>query len=253
MQPSRREVLHTEFERAAATFAERTRGRFDHMDVVGFSRVEKGASIVEVGAGTGNFLDLFHDVAGALVAVDLTPGMLREARVRFPEMSLVVGDGARLPLPSASFDLVATAQALHHVHEPLPTLKEMRRVVAAGGRVLVVDQAATESYEEAAFMNQLEAIRDPSHAMSRPPSAMRILVRAAGLEIVDERLVESRQSISTWMAPGEFPAERFDAVNDFIDRFGHETGMDFAKEGGEWAFTRRRIMILAERGDRGVD
>ena len=217
------------------------------MDVVGFSRVRTGDSVLEVGAGTGNFLNLFREVAGALVAVDLTPAMLRVARDRFPEMCLVVGDGARLPIPSRAFHLVATAQALHHIHEPLPVLKELRRVVMADGKVLVVDQAATERYEQAAFMTQLEAIRDPSHAVSRPPSAMRVLVRAAGLEIVDERLVENRQTISDWMARGEFPDERFDAVDAFIDRFGHETGMDFEKEGGEWAFTRRRLMILAER------
>jgi ubiquinone/menaquinone biosynthesis C-methylase UbiE len=244
-----RSVMNAEFDRSAATFAERTKGRFDHMKVVEFSRVQPGATVMEVGAGTGNFLSLFEEIASSLVALDLTETMLRTAQRDFPEMSLVLGDGARMPFASRSIDLASCAQMLHHVPEPLPLIREMARVCRSDGHVLIVDQAATERYEEIAFMNQLEAIRDPSHAMSRPPSAMRILVQSAGLEIVDERITDSEQRMSTWMAPGEFPEERFGQVNEFIEKFGHETGMNFERDGDDWVFNRRRIMILARRVD----
>jgi hypothetical protein len=121
----------------------------------------------------------------------------------------------------------------------------MRRITAPGGRVLVVDQAATEHFEEAVAMTELEILRDPSHAASRPPSAFRILFRAAGLEITDERVVEDRQWLSKWMWPGEFPEERIEAVRAFIERRGAETGMAFERDGDDWAFTRRRVMLLA--------
>jgi ubiquinone/menaquinone biosynthesis C-methylase UbiE len=247
LEKQHRSVLNAEFDRSAATFAERTKGRFDAMGVVEFSRVQAGAAVLEVGAGTGNFLALFEEVAGTLIALDLTETMLRTAKKAFPDMSLILGDGARMPFASRSVDVASCAQMLHHVPEPLPLVKEMARVCAPDGYVLIVDQAATERYEEIAFMNQLEAIRDPSHAMSRPPSAMRILVQSAGLEIVDERIVDSEQRMSTWMAPGEFPEERFAQVNDFIERFGHETGMNFERDGDDWVFNRRRMMILASR------
>ena len=245
--PDERAVLREEFTRAAATFAKRTKGRFDHMDVVSFSRVGPGATVVEVGAGTGNFLNLFGEVAGRSIAIDVTEGMLREAQVSFPEMEVVLGDGKAMPFRSRSVDLVACAQMLHHVHDPLPLLKEMRRVATDDGAVLVVDQVAPESYEKTAFMNQLEAIRDPSHATSRSPSAMRILLQSAGLEIVDEKIATSTQTMSNWMAPGEFPEERFTAVEDFIERFGPETGMNFRRENDGWAFDRHRMMLLCRR------
>ncbi|HET7482910.1 MAG TPA: class I SAM-dependent methyltransferase [Actinomycetota bacterium] len=246
MSERSRDVLRSEFARAAATFAERTKGRFDELGVVEFADVEPGGTVAEVGAGTGNFLQLFGGTAAFSIAIDLTPAMLAEARSRFPDMGLLVADGIALPLKSRSVDLVACAQMLHHVSEPLPLLKEMRRI--ARGRVLVVDQVATENYEQTRFMNELEIARDPSHAVSRSPSAFRVLLRAAGLEIVKEKLSESTQRMSTWMAPGEFPPERFAAVEGFIERFGPETGMDFRREGDEWAFTRRRAMFLCERG-----
>ena len=240
-----RDVLRDEFTRAASAFAKRTKGRFDDLDVVTFSGVAAGATVAEVGAGTGNFLQLFSEVAESLVAIDVTPAMLQEAHKRFPQMTLVVADGARLPFRSRSIDLVTCAQMLHHVFEPLPLVKELRRVSA--GRVLVVDQVVPDNYEQARFMNELEIVRDPSHAASRSMSDFRVLLQAAGLEILDQKLSLGTQTMSGWMASGEFPPERFTAVEEFIEKYGAETGMDFRRENDEWAFTRRRAMFICGR------
>lgn len=240
-------AVQAEFERAAAGFAERTRGRFDAMDVVGFARPRPGSSILEVGCGTGNFLSLFASVGGPLLGLDLTAGMLRTAAATHDGLLLVQGDGFNLPFASRSIDLVTSAQALHHIHEPVPFLREMRRVAAAEGRVLVVDQLGPESYEQLAFMNQVEAIRDPSHAVTRPRSAFLILLRAAGLELIDEKVHTDRSRVSNWMWPGEFPEERIAAVREFVEKFGRETGMEFERDGDDWTFARRRIMLLARR------
>ncbi|HEY7873596.1 MAG TPA: class I SAM-dependent methyltransferase [Actinomycetota bacterium] len=248
-----RSTLRSEFERAAAGFDERTRGRFDNLGVVEFAQLSGGETVAEIGAGTGNFLSLFQVRASRLVAVDLVPGMLVHARERLPAADVVVADGASLPLRSGSVDLVASAQALHHVRHPLPVVAEMRRVAGRAGRVLVVDQAATEHFEEAVAMTELELVRDPSHAASRPPSAFRIMFQAAGLRIVDERVVEDERRLSKWMWPGEFPPERIDAVRTFIEARGHETGMDFERDGDDWVFTRRRMMILAEDARNDAD
>lgn len=240
-------LLKDEFARAAEGFAERTRGRFDSMGVPDFARVGQHETVLEIGAGTGNFLALFEGRARRLIALDLTEGMLQQARKRYPFQELVVADGLRMPLRTRSIDLVTSAQALHHIFEPVPFVKEMRRVCAPGGRVLIVDQLATESYEQIAFMNEMETLRDPSHAMSRPRSAFRAIVMAAGLEIIDEKLYEDQSRFSKWMWPGEFPEARIEKVRDFVAKFGRETGMDFERDGDDWIFTRRRIMLLAER------
>ena len=247
MAEEHRASLRAEFERAAAAFAERTAGRFDQLDVVAFSRLRRGATVLEVGAGTGNFLALFQDVAGLLVGVDIARGMLEQARRRHPGLQLVLTDGAWLPLASGSVDLAASAQALHHMPDALPVLRELGRVAGSRGRVLVVDQVASEAPEEAAAMHELEVLRDPSHAATRPPSELRRLLAAAGLRLLDERLTEQEQRLSGWMWPGEFPPERIDAVRELIARRGGETGMGVRDVGGgDYAFTRRRVMLLAE-------
>lgn len=242
--PAHTAKITEEFGRAASGFASRTKGRFDDMDVVAFARHEPSESVLEVGAGTGNFLALFES-ASALVALDLTHEMLVQGRRHHDDLLPVRGEASRLPFGSGSFDLVASAQMLHHVWRPVPLLMEMRRVAGKTGRVLIVDQYATESYEEQAFMNQLEVVRDPSHAVSRALSTFKVVLQSAGLKIVDQRVWTGSNRLSDWMWPGEFPQARIDAVTDLIERFGGETGMEWRRVGDDWEFTRRRVMILA--------
>jgi ubiquinone/menaquinone biosynthesis C-methylase UbiE len=214
--------------------------------MVEFSRVAHEDTVLEVGAGTGNFLSLFEGTARTLLAADLTPAMLSRARAAHPLVHAVAADGAQLPFRDGIVDVVASAQMFHHVPEPVPVLREMRRVMSSRGRMLIVDQVATDKFEEALAMNELETIRDPSHAASRPRSAFHVMLRAAGLRVIDERTPSREQRFSDWMWKEEFPPERIDAVLDFIERRGSETGMGFRRVGDDWIFTRRRIMLLAE-------
>ncbi|MDQ3660701.1 MAG: methyltransferase domain-containing protein [Actinomycetota bacterium] len=237
-------LVQEEFERAAEGFSERTAHRFDALGVVEFSRLEPGEVVVEVGAGSGNFLALFESGSEFRVAVDLTPGMLQVGRRRHPGTEAVAADGARLPLRDRSIDLVCSAQVLHHITKPVPVLLEMRRVAKDSGRVLIVDQLAPERYEQAQALYDLEVLRDPSHAASRPASAFRTIARAAGLAILDERIVSQQTRFSEWMWPGEFPEQRIAAVRAFIEVRGQETGKGFERDGDDWVFTRRRIMLL---------
>jgi ubiquinone/menaquinone biosynthesis C-methylase UbiE len=241
------ETVRSEFDRAASAFAERTAGRFDSLNIVEFARAKPGQTVLEVGAGTGNFLSLFGSVTENLVALDLTPAMLEQAALKHPQLKLVLGDAFKLPLRTGSIDLGATAQAIHHIWKPVDVLKELRRVVAPKGRVLVVDSVATERFEEVEAMNELDRIRDPSHAAFRSPSTMKVIVEAAGLRVIDEHLNEEYQTLSNWMWPEEFPQERIDRVREFIETRGYETGLGFERVGDDFRFMRRRMMLLAER------
>ncbi len=216
------------------------------MDVVSFAGWQPSETVMEVGAGTGNFLSLFKR-ASLLLGIDAVPGMLARAQGHYPDLLVAAGDGRCLPLPPNSFDLVACAQMLHHEHRPLEVLMEMKRVMRPSGRLLVIDQVASEKFEEAIAMNELDFLRDPSHASSRPPSAFRVLFNLAGLSIIDERRWEGTQRLSQWMWKGEFPEDRIGRVHEFVVTRGTETGMDWQADGDDYIYTRRRIMLLATK------
>lgn len=207
--------------------------------------MREGESVIEVGAGTGNFLSLFTGIGNPLVAADLTPGMLRVARERNPQLLLAAGDGARLPFADGSFDLVTSAHAMHHIPEPVPVLEEMRRLVRGGGRLLVVDLAAPDDPAEAARADEVMTIRDPSHATSLTVAALREALARAELKEIDHRIVDRRGLVSNWMWPGEFPEDRIAAVHAHVKEHWRELGMDLQPEGEDFTYRDRRMMFLA--------
>lgn len=238
-------VVRDEFSRTAAAFADRHRHRYDALDAVSFSGLARGGRVLEVGAGAGAFLGGFRQVASLAIALDFTKPMLEVARHDHPWVRCVLARGTELPFPARSFELVACANALHHMPDPGSVLREMARTTR--GRVLVVDQAASETRTEAEAQNQLERLRDPSHVTARSPSSQRRLLESAGLEVVGERVVEHEETVSAWTSSREFPPSRIEAVRQFLSRHASSTGMEFRKLGDDWAFRRRTVVLLAER------
>ena len=81
--------------------------------------------------------------------------------------------------PDASFSIVTSRFAFHHFLDPLAVLREMRRVAAPGGRVVVVDSTPDTRCADA--FNRMERLRDPSHVRSLPVDEHRELYATVGL------------------------------------------------------------------------
>lgn len=102
------------------------------------------ARVLDLCCGTGDLTFLAEASEPArLVGLDLTLPMLRVARRRArmagSRAKFAQGDALRLPLASASVDAVTIGYGLRNVADPLAALKEIRRVLAPGGRVVVLD------------------------------------------------------------------------------------------------------------------
>ena len=109
--------------------------------VAGGSRPRR---LLDLGCGTGRLLeDLRRRLPEAeLVGVDPSEGMLAVARRRLagePGVRLEVATAARLPLPDASVDVVTTTMSFHHWEAQDASLREVARVLAPGGRLLIAD------------------------------------------------------------------------------------------------------------------
>ena len=102
--------------------------------------------VLDVGTGTGRMLALFADRAERAVGLDSSHSMLAVARANLergdaPNWELRQGDVHSPPLDAASFDLVVIHQVLHYLDDPSRAIAEAARLVAPGGRLLVVDFA----------------------------------------------------------------------------------------------------------------
>jgi ubiquinone/menaquinone biosynthesis C-methylase UbiE len=99
-----------------------------------------GEHLIVIGCGTGADLPLVPDGVHVL-ATDLTPAMLRQARRRArPDMELRVMDGHALDLPDASFDAAILHMVLEVIPDPVRCLREAARVLRPGGRIAVFDK-----------------------------------------------------------------------------------------------------------------
>ena len=97
--------------------------------LVGLAPVELAdALVLDVGAGTAvAAAAALAGGASTAVASDIAPEMLRGRPAGMPA---VVADGAHLPFPDRTFDLVTAAFSLGHMTDPAVTLTEIRRVAA---------------------------------------------------------------------------------------------------------------------------
>ena len=89
-----------------------------------------GATILELGAGTGYQARELAKRGFVVKAIDVQESNYRSARV-YP---VVDYDGTTLPFPDASFDIVFSSNVLEHVVDLPAMLAEIRRVLKPGGR-----------------------------------------------------------------------------------------------------------------------
>ncbi|HZG09429.1 MAG TPA: metalloregulator ArsR/SmtB family transcription factor [Allosphingosinicella sp.] len=157
--------------------------------------------LVDIGTGTGRMIALFGGAADHVLGVDRSPEMLRLARAKLAEAALSnaelrQGDMYSLPLPTASADTVIIHQVLHYAQQPAAAVAEAARLLAPGGRLLVVDFAAHEREELRS--------RDAHARLGFADEAMLAYLEAAGLAgRVVEHLEGGELTVTIWA--GERP------------------------------------------------
>lgn len=99
-----------------------------------------GERLIVIGCGTGADLPFVPEGVQVL-AVDLTPAMLEEARAHArPGIEFRVMDGLALDLPDGGFDAAILHMVLEVIPDPARCLAEAARVLRTGGRLAVFDK-----------------------------------------------------------------------------------------------------------------
>lgn len=142
-----RELRRRELFAGLADHWDRVRSRFEHPDLhagMVAALVPPGLRVIDVGTGTGALLPVLARAAERVVAVDQSQALLDRARSRCRDagcanVSFQRADVRALPFPDGAFAAAYASMVLHHVDDPGQALRELARVTAPGGRVVVVD------------------------------------------------------------------------------------------------------------------
>lgn len=102
--------------------------------------------VLEVGAGTGVMSLLLAELGYELTAMDISRGMLQEARRKAAQRGLQItfeiADAETLPYADGQFDAVFGRHILWTLPHPDKALREWRRVLGPGGSLVLVDSLA---------------------------------------------------------------------------------------------------------------
>ncbi|MFS0692646.1 class I SAM-dependent DNA methyltransferase [Streptomyces nitrosporeus] len=140
-----------------------------------------GRPVADVGCGTGRVTAYLHGLGADVFGIDLSPGMLAQARSRYPHLRFEEGSMLALDLPDDALGgLLAWYSVIHVPDERLPEVfAEFLRVLAPGGHLLLGFQVG----EEALHLTEAGGHRVSLDFHRRRPEALAALLTGAGLEL----------------------------------------------------------------------
>jgi SAM-dependent methyltransferase len=115
----------------------RRKGAYYHGELERYLRlvVPPGSSVIEIGCGTGELLDALRPSKG--LGIDISPGMVDEARKNFPHLRFETGDLEDLRI-GETFQYVVLVETIGHVDDIQRALRELHKVCDARTRVILV-------------------------------------------------------------------------------------------------------------------
>jgi len=128
------------------------------LDLAGLSR---GMRVLDAGCGNGVYLRGLRDRRVAAVGCDLSTGMLQAAA----HPALLNADVTALPLRDGAVDVALAIHMLYHVPSRDTAIRELRRVVAAGGTCIAVTNGSRHTRSLRALVERAVREEAPSWQM----------------------------------------------------------------------------------------
>ena len=256
-QPSHNDLILDQFTRQATPFstASTITDAAALKLIVETSEATSGDTVLDVACGGGVVACAFAPHVKHVTGFDMTPAMLARGSEHARELGLTnlswrQGDATSLPFADGAFSIVLTRFSLHHFPDPLAVLKEMVRVCAAGGMVVVCDMYASIDPVKAATFNRLETLRDPSHVRCLSLPELRELFARVGLPAPRQANYELRDSVRN-LLKRSFPNPGDDVeITAMFDRHVDDDNLGIPpahRDGGEIFYAYPAVILAARK------
>jgi SAM-dependent methyltransferase len=106
-----------------------------------------GARLLDAGCGGGGACVLAAALGCEVTGFDASHALLAIAHERSPQSQFVHGDLERLPFPTGHFDAALAANSVIFAEDIRQAMRELRRVVRVGGRVVITSWGTPEQVE----------------------------------------------------------------------------------------------------------
>ena len=255
--PSDRDVRQ-HFTERAATY---TGGQGDTVEVmVALAAPSPAAKALDVATGTGLVaFALAEQMAGGyVVGVDFTDAMLARAadqqtadgtEADGTQIALAAADAACLPFPDGMFGIVTCRFSVHHFTHAIPAMREMGRVLAPGGRLVIGEFGMPEDAQKAAYFNRMERLRGHSHVQAFSESELREMMAGIGCPVAESRLLKREMMASEWLEMANTTDENREIVRTMLweDLEGDPAGLSPQRVGDDLLLTRHEIVLSGVR------
>jgi SAM-dependent methyltransferase len=197
MTTSHNDQIKKQFDLRANTFEESVRWVRDpklvsaHIEMAGRAT----GPAIELCCGTGSVARGLHAAGWDVTGVDISEGMVREAKKHVRAM---VGDVADLPFATHSVDLVVMRQAYFLLEDGPAALREVRRVLKPGGKFILSHLVPFSEVDQ----DHLRKIHTTKQAQMKEFHTSETLteeLERSEFSVVEEKFVVVRESVSLWM------------------------------------------------------
>jgi 2-polyprenyl-3-methyl-5-hydroxy-6-metoxy-1,4-benzoquinol methylase len=149
--------------------------------------------LLDFGCGGGAFLHRMKQQGWRVLGIDISPAAVTHAR-RHLGLDVLLGTLPHPDLAPRSFDVVTMWEVLEHLHDPLDTLRQVRRLLVPGGR-LVVSVPNIDSLPFRWFQQDWIGLDLPRHLIHFAPWTLPLMLERAGFRPGPVRM----QRHTSWM------------------------------------------------------
>jgi ubiquinone/menaquinone biosynthesis C-methylase UbiE len=155
----------------------------------------KNGTFLEVGSGTGYWLNLLHQITPNLFGLDYSMGMIHQSQVQPAPLKLLRGSAIQLPYLDKTFDLLYSVDAIHHFGNHRSFVSEAFRVLKPGGAFATIGHDPHEGTTNWYAYDYFDGVYDTD--IRRYPSGTSMIkwMKDIGFENTSIQTVEHIQNV----------------------------------------------------------